>query len=66
MATRHRTRATLSAEHHVQYLRHIVGLALFRDELHFSEVGHAALAGVLWPRLRAFVQRNDALPEASR
>jgi lysophospholipase L1-like esterase len=31
---------------------------LFRDDLHFSELGHAALARILWPRLEALVAQR--------
>jgi lysophospholipase L1-like esterase len=31
---------------------------LFRDDLHFTEAGHAALARVLWPKLLSFVEQQ--------
>jgi len=31
---------------------------LFRDDLHLSEHGHAALATLLWPRLHAFAEQQ--------
>jgi GDSL-like lipase/acylhydrolase family protein len=33
---------------------------LFADDLHFTEAGHAALAGYLWPRLERFVTSRGA------
>jgi lysophospholipase L1-like esterase len=41
----------------VEAIEHLNPDRLFADDLHFTEAGHAAIAGYLWPRLEDFVER---------